>query len=143
MNKKQLISIGLISIFIFLIIKGLSAIFNDVFIGINGVVLLENKVTIAAIHFVIGLLVGLAVIPFIRKIVTKKEARPGHIFLFFGIALFISIIEVLTTYLTAYSLISLPTVTYSIHQSFKLVSSLIVTPLVIFIYALTLVFKKE
>jgi len=143
MNKKQIISIGLIAIFIFLMLKGMSNIFNDIFIGVNATVLLESKPIITSIHIAIGFLVGLASIPFLRKIVTKEEARPGHIFLFFGLALFVSIIELVVTSLSAFSLLSLPKVTYAIHQPSKQISSMIVTPLVAFIYLLTLVFKKE
>lgn len=142
MNKKRVLSIGLIAIFLFISLRGLTTIANNFFAWVNTKMVIENFIVLGFIHSFIGVLVGIAFIPFIRKVM-NKEPRPGHIFLFLGLALFIIILEMTLSVLEGFNLLYLSPNTYATHQQYTLVSSSVIAPVVVFIYLLTVVFEKE
>lgn len=147
MSQQYSIKIALVAIFLFLILTEATAVLNDIFIWLNTQLAIRAPFIIISVHILLGLIAGGLLIVCYNRFLKGRTPSVASIFILFGLMLFITVINIASGILSASGLVinSIENYAelYTMQHTMNIISSQVVAPSTVFIFALIQLFKKE
>lgn len=146
-DEQSRIKIALASILLFLLFIGLVKVFNDGVIGLNSNLLFDNSFLVGVIHILLGILSGVAFVMVYKRYYRGTTPSLTTIFVLLILVLFVSGLGIISGISSVYGLSNGASQAYirvfTVQQYCATISTHVVAPLTVFVFALLKLLKKK